>query len=76
MDEPTRGVDVGAKKEIYDIIENLAERGISIIVISSELPELIHLSDRIYVMANGKINGCLETDEFDQETILKYAFEV
>lgn len=76
MDEPTRGVDVGAKKEIYDIIESLAERGISIIIISSELPELIHLSDRIYVMANGKINGCLEADAFDQETILKYAFEV
>ena len=76
MDEPTRGVDVGAKKEIYDIIEDLAAKGISIILISSELPELINLSDRIYVMAHGKINACLERDEFSQETILKYAFEV
>ena len=76
MDEPTRGVDVGAKKEIYDIIEDLAAKGISIILISSELPELINLSDRIYVMAHGRINACLNRGEFDQETILKYAFEV
>ena len=76
MDEPTRGVDVGAKKEIYDIIEDLAEKGISIILISSELPELTNLCDRIYVMAHGKINACLDREDFSQETILKYAFEV
>lgn len=76
MDEPTRGVDVGAKKEIYDIIEDLAEKGISIILISSELPELTNLCDRIYVMARGKINACLDREDFSQETILKYAFEV
>lgn len=76
MDEPTRGVDVGAKREIYEIIENLVARGISVILISSELPELINLSDRIYVMAHGRINACLEQGPFDQQTILKYAFEV
>ena len=76
MDEPTRGVDVGAKREIYEIIENLVARGISVILISSELPELINLSDRICVMAHGRINACLEQGPFDQQTILKYAFEV
>ena len=60
MDEPTRGIDVGAKYEIYSIIGDLAKRGKTIIVISSEMPELIGIADRIMVMCVGKITGIVE----------------
>ncbi|MDD3141806.1 MAG: sugar ABC transporter ATP-binding protein [Lachnospiraceae bacterium] len=74
MDEPTRGIDVGAKKEIYDLIGELAKNGTGIIMISSELPELIGICDRIYIMKEGKITGCLEERElFSQERIMSYA---
>ncbi len=73
LDEPTRGIDVGAKYEIYKLITELAEEERSIIMISSELPELIGMCDRIYVMAGGKITGELETHEFTQENIMKLA---
>ena len=63
MDEPTRGIDVGAKAAIYKIMVGLAEQGIAIIMISSEMPELIGMSDRIIVMSGGKIRGELEGQE-------------
>ncbi len=73
LDEPTRGVDVGAKSEIYEIMNQLADSGVSIIMISSEMPEVINMSDRIYVMADGKITGCLDHTEVTQENIMKLA---
>jgi len=73
LDEPTRGVDVGAKSEIYSIINKLAKEGMSIILISSELPEIINMSDRIYVMRDGKVTGCLGHKEVTQEKIMKLA---
>ena len=73
MDEPTRGVDVGAKAEIYTIMNKLAKQGISIIMISSDLPEIINMSDRVMVMREGKLAGILEKDEIGQEQIMRYA---
>lgn len=73
MDEPTRGVDVGAKREIYSIMMDLVKKGVSIIIISSELPELISMSDRILVIAGGKITGELMKGEFSQNAIMKFA---
>jgi len=73
LDEPTRGVDVGAKSEIYAIMNDLAKAGMSIIMISSELPEIINMSDRVYVMCDGKVTGCLNHDEVTQEKIMKLA---
>ncbi|WP_308618502.1 sugar ABC transporter ATP-binding protein [uncultured Enterococcus sp.] len=73
LDEPTRGVDVGAKREIYQLINELAERGVAIIVVSSDLPEVMGVSDRILVIHEGKINGELQKKEFDQEKIMTYA---
>lgn len=74
LDEPTRGIDVGAKYEIYELMNQLVEQGICIIMISSELPEVIGMSDRIYVMHEGKITGELEfgKDEISQERLLLY----
>ena len=72
LDEPTRGIDVGAKYEIYTIINRLASEGKGIIVISSELPEILGMSDRIYVMRNGKIVGELPAHEASQEKIMTY----
>ncbi|MFW8637524.1 ATP-binding cassette domain-containing protein, partial [Cribrihabitans pelagius] len=74
LDEPTRGVDVGAKAEIYAILKDLAAQGMSMIVVSSELPELITLSDRMLVMSDHKIQGSLMPEDFQQETILKMAY--
>jgi putative multiple sugar transport system ATP-binding protein len=71
LDEPTRGIDVGAKYEIYTIINSLAAQGKSIVMISSELPELLGMCDRIYVVAEGSIAGELTADEATQETIMK-----
>ncbi|MGO5052135.1 sugar ABC transporter ATP-binding protein [Lachnospiraceae bacterium LCP25S3_G4] len=75
LDEPTRGVDVGAKAEIYSIMNELAKAGMSIIMISSELPEIINMSDRVYVMADGKVKGCLDHSEVTQESIMHLAAE-
>lgn len=75
MDEPTRGIDVGAKAAIYNIMIDLAQQGIAIIMISSEMPELIGMSDRIMVMANGKVKGELEGEETaSQQAIMNLAF--
>lgn len=73
LDEPTRGVDVGAKSEIYAIMNQLTKEGMSIIMISSELPEILNLSDRTYVMSEGEITGELQRDEMSQNNIMKYA---
>ena len=75
LDEPTRGIDVGAKYEIYKIVSELAAQGEGILMISSELPELMGMCDRIYVMSGGRITGELLPDEYSQETILKYAMD-
>lgn len=74
MDEPTRGIDVGAKADIYELMNCLALEGLGIIMISSELPEIINMSDRVVVMAEGHIETILETDDdINQETIMHYA---
>ena len=73
FDEPTRGIDVGAKQEIYKIIASLAEQGKAIIIVSSELPEVLGICNRILVMCEGRITAELDGDKADQETILNYA---
>lgn len=73
LDEPTRGIDVGAKYEIYTLMNKLISNGMSIIMISSELSEVLGMSDRIYVMAEGKIKGELSINEADQEKIMQLA---
>ncbi|MBI5823475.1 MAG: ATP-binding cassette domain-containing protein [Chloroflexi bacterium] len=73
LDEPTRGIDVGAKFEIYTIMTELVRQGMSIIMISSELPEVLGMSDRIYIVASGKIAGELKAQEATQEKIMKLA---
>ena len=75
LDEPTRGVDVNAKAEIMKIMSDLTKQGLTIIMISSELPELIGMCDRIYVMKDGYIGGCFERAEATQEKILNVALE-
>ena len=73
LDEPTRGVDVGAKAEIYEIMNMLTKQGVSIIMISSELPEIINMADRVYVMCEGKVTGCIDYEHLSQEAIMKLA---
>ncbi|MEK1942524.1 MAG: L-arabinose ABC transporter ATP-binding protein AraG [Pseudomonas sp.] len=73
LDEPTRGIDVGAKAEIYQIIHNLAEQGIAVIVVSSDLMEVMGISDRILVMSEGAITGELARDEADEARLLQLA---
>lgn len=73
LDEPTRGVDVGAKAEIYAIMNELTKHGLTILMISSELPEIINMSDRVYVFSEGVVTGCLDHSEVSQEAIMKLA---
>lgn len=73
LDEPTRGIDVGAKYEIYTIMNKLVEEGMSIIMISSELPEVLGMSDRVYVVSEGRITGELPIEEATQEKIMQLA---
>ena len=73
LDEPTRGVDVGAKAEIYKIISDLAREGVAIIMISSELPELISMSDRVVVMYEGRISGELKKGEITELNVMMLA---
>lgn len=73
LDEPTRGIDVGAKFEIYQLINSMAAKGKSIIVVSSELPELLGICDRIYVMSGGRISGEVDAKSADQEKIMALA---
>ena len=70
LDEPTRGVDVGAKKEIYDLINEFKAQGKAIIMISSEMPELLGMCDRIYVMSEGRLAGEFTAEEATQERIM------
>ena len=76
FDEPTRGIDVGAKFEIYKLMNNLVEQGKTILLISSEMEELMGMSDRIIVLAEGRIRGELQKEEFDQDSIMKLASAV
>jgi len=76
FDEPTRGVDIGAKVEIYKVINHFAEKGIAVIMISSEMPEIIGMCDRVYVMRNGKITGELEKQELTEDQLIGLAMEV
>lgn len=73
LDEPTRGVDIGAKKEIYDIMNRLAQDGVAILMISSELPEVLGMSDRVLVMHEGRITGEFTREEATQEMIMRAA---
>lgn len=76
LDEPTRGIDVGSKSEIYAIMNELAKSGVSIIMVSSELPEVINMSDRIIVMCDGRITGELSHEEASQEEIMQRAVKI
>ena len=73
LDEPTRGVDIGAKKEIYNIINQMAAKGVAVIMVSSELPEVLGMSDRIAVVHEGKITGILDAAEADQAKVMTLA---
>jgi len=73
LDEPTRGIDVGAKYEIYTIMTRLVQQGMSILMISSELPEILGMSDRVYVVSAGRIKGEMPIEEATQEKIMTLA---
>ena len=75
MDEPTRGIDVGAKAAIYKIMVGLAEQGIAIIMISSEMPEILGMCDRVYIMNEGKMAGELDAKEATQEGIMAHIMQ-
>ena len=72
-DEPTRGIDVGAKAEVYKILRDISASGIGVLMVSSELPELLAVCDRILVMHEGKMTGELSREEASEEAIMKYA---
>ena len=71
MDEPTRGIDVGAKYEIYELIIDMAKHGTTVIVVSSEMPEILGITNRIGVMSNGHLSGIVNTKETNQEELLR-----
>ena len=71
MDEPTRGIDVGAKYEIYELIINMAKQGKTVLVVSSEMPEILGITNRIGVMSNGRLSGIVNTKETNQEELLR-----
>ena len=73
LDEPTRGIDVGSKSEIYQIMHDLTKKGVGIIMISSELPEVLGMSDRVYIVSSGRITGELPIEEATQEKIMQMA---
>jgi D-xylose transport system ATP-binding protein len=73
LDEPTRGVDVGAKYEIYKLIFELAKQGVAVLMISSELPEVLGISDRVLVMGEGKLRGNFPNESLSQEKIMTAA---
>ena len=73
FDEPTRGIDVGAKQEIYTLINQLVEQGKAILMISSEMEELMGMSDRIVILAEGSVSGEIPREEFNQELIMQLA---
>jgi ABC-type sugar transport system ATPase subunit len=73
LDEPTRGIDVGARAEIYKIVGQMARQGVAVIMVSSELPEVLGLSDRVLVMCGGRVTGEFSRDESTQERIMAAA---
>ena len=73
LDEPTRGIDVGAKAEIYQLVGELAEEGTSFLLVSSEMPELLAVCDRIYVLCDGRLTGEFDRADFEQEAIMEAA---
>lgn len=73
LDEPTRGIDVGAKQEIYCLMEDLAGQGIGILFVSSEMEEILGMSDRVLVMHEGRINGCLQREQLSEEAVMRLA---
>ncbi|MCB1342389.1 MAG: sugar ABC transporter ATP-binding protein, partial [Pseudooceanicola sp.] len=73
FDEPTRGIDVGAKAEVYAMMQELADKGVAIVMISSDMEEVIGVSDRVAVMARGRISGILGPEEMTEEAILRLA---
>ena len=75
FDEPTKGIDIGAKADIYLLMEKMAEQGVAIIMVSSELTEVMGMSDRIIVMRDGEITGELAKEEFSEQNILNYTVE-
>jgi ABC-type sugar transport system ATPase subunit len=75
MEEPTRGVDVGAKAEIYRVINEQTSRGVAIVLVSSDLPELVEMSDRVIVMREGRVVAELAGNDINQESVLHHALE-
>jgi ribose transport system ATP-binding protein len=73
FDEPTRGIDVGSKSEIYKLMRGLADNGVAVLMISSDMEEAIGVSDRIVVMREGRIGGFLERPEFSEENVMRLA---
>ena len=71
LDEPTRGIDINAKNEIYKLIDRLAAEGRAVVVVSSEMPEIMALSDRILTLSAGRLTGCFKRNEFSEEALLK-----
>jgi ribose transport system ATP-binding protein len=74
VDEPTRGIDIGARSEIYRLLRNLTDAGVVVIVISSDLEEVLGISDRIAVMREGAIVGTLARNQFSEEAVMNLAF--
>jgi len=73
VDEPTNGIDVGAKTEIHALLRKLADEGMAVIMVSSELPEILSISDRVLVMRRGRINGVFDAENLTQEQIMEKA---
>ena len=73
IDEPTKGIDVGTKADFYKILDDLANKGMSIVMISSDMPELVSVSDRVLVMSNGNMTGELNASEIDQANVMRLA---
>jgi len=76
MDEPTRGVDVGARQELYRIIKELAAEGVAIVIVSSDLPEILTICERVIVMHEGKITGELKSSELTEDKVMYYATNI
>jgi ribose transport system ATP-binding protein len=74
LDEPTRGIDIGAKQELYQLIRQLSGQGAGILLVSSELPELLGLADRLLVLHEGRQTALLDAGEVDEETVLRYCY--
>jgi ribose transport system ATP-binding protein len=75
LDEPTRGVDVGARSEIYALVRDLADRGVAIVVVSSEIPEVLGLADRVLVVSDGRVVADRPADALDEHTVLDMVME-